>query len=309
MDAARKERIRACAKHQEGLFNRAQALAAGHTHDSIHRAVARGEYEVVHPNVYRIGGLPSSWEQLAMGAHLWAGEPSALSFTTAAAARGYVPKAEPIHISMTRRSKSPDPGIVVHCIDNCLPEQIEYLGHLPLTCEARTALDLAGIKHPKTDWVLDAGIRNGTPISAYALLLENHRMRGKRGVRRLGLKLEERDPTLAPTDSAMEDLALRLLRRAGLPPPRTQWPEVISSGRIRLDLAWPDRLYNMELDSAGWHGDLASMERDRFRDDELALKGWFVSRYTATRIRFQPDSFIATVRYHLATRPHFDVSA
>ena len=125
----------------------------------------------------------------------------------------------------------------------------------------------------------------------------------------MGLKLEERDPSLAPTDSDMEDLALRLIRRAGLPLPRTQWPERISSGRIRLDLAWPDRRYNMELDSAGWHLNLQSMERDRFRDDELGLKGWFVSRYTATRLRFQPDSFIATIRYHLETRPYFEVSA
>ena len=258
---------------------------------------------MVLPNVYRIGGAPPSWEQSAMGAHLWAGEPSALSFTSAAAARGYLPKTEPIHLSMTRHARSPDPRIVVHWIDECLPEQIEYLGHLPLTNEPRTALDLAGIGHPRTDWVLDAGIRNGTPISAYALLLDDHRMRGKRGVRRLGWKLEERDPTLAPTDSDMEDLAMRLLRRAGLPLPRTQWPETISTGRIRLDLAWPEHLYNMELDSAGWHLNLASMESDRLRDDELALKGWFVSRYTATRLRFQPDAFIATVRYHLNTRP------
>ena len=168
MDTDRLHRVRSCAKPQKGVFNRTQGLAAGHTPDSLHRALARGEYEMVLPNVYRIGGTPRSWEQSAMGAHLWAGEPSALSFTSAAAARGYLPKIEPIHLSMTRRSRSPGPGIVVHWIDECLPGQIEYLGHMPLTNEPRTALDLAGIGHPKTDWVLDAGIRNGTPISAYA---------------------------------------------------------------------------------------------------------------------------------------------
>ena len=97
---------------------------------------------------------------------------------------------------------------------------------------------------------------------------------------------------------------MRLLRRAGLPLPRTQWPETISTGRIRIDLAWPDSLYGMDLDSAGWHLNLASMESDRLRDDELGLKGWFISRYTATRLRFQPDKFVETVRYHLATRRH-----
>ncbi|MGH2753458.1 MAG: endonuclease domain-containing protein [Actinomycetota bacterium] len=299
----RNTKVRNCARPQQGLFNHCQAMAAGYTRDSLHRAVARGEYDVVLPRVYRIGGLEDSWERRALAAHLWAGEPSAISFASAAAARGHIPKTEPIHVSTTKNLTTPAPHIVVHRIDRCLKDQIESLGPLPLTTEARTTLDLAGIGHPKTDWVLDAGLRNGTPIAAYAILLDDRRMRGKRGVARLGRKLEERDPSLAPTESAMEDLAMRHLRRAGLELPRTQWPEMISTGPIRIDLAWPNKLFAVELDSAAWHLNLASLDADRARDAELGLKGWYVARFTATRLRFRPDSFIETVRYHLSTRP------
>jgi very-short-patch-repair endonuclease len=278
-------------------------MAAGDTRDSLRRAIGRGEYENFLPRVYRVNGVGGSWKQDAMGAHLWAGEPSALSFESAAAARGYLDENRPIHVSTTKTSLTPPDGIIVHRIDACLLDQIEYLGHLPLTSEARTALDLAGVGHPKTDWVLDAGLRNGTPLSEYALLLDDPQMWGKRGIARLGRKLEQRDPSLAPTDSDMEDLALRHLRRAGLELPRTQWPETISSGPIRIDLAWPDRKFGVELDSAAWHLNLKSLNMDRIRDEELGTKGWFILRITATRLRFRPDRFIAAVRYHLENRP------
>jgi very-short-patch-repair endonuclease len=296
--------IRDTARPQFGLFNHAQWIAAGHTRDALRHGIAKGEYESFLPRVYRINGVADSWRQEAMGAHLWAGEPSALSFETAAAARGYIAETRPIHVSTTKMSLTTPPSeIVVHRIDECLLEQIEYLGYLPLTNEPRTALDLAGAGHPKTDWVLDAGLRNGASLADYALLLDDPRMWGKRGVKRLGRKLEARDPSLAPTDSAMEDLAMRHLRRAGLELPRTQWPETISSGPIRIDLAWPDRRFGVELDSVAWHLNLRSLDSDRVRDEELGMKGWYIARFTATRLRFHPDRFLATVRYHLETRP------
>lgn len=238
-----------------------------------------------------------------MAAHLWASEPSALSFATSAQARGYLDKTEPIHISTTNNARTPAPWIVVHRNDSALPPEIVKAGALPLTSARRTVLDMAGIGHRKTEWVLDTAIRKKeTSIADIAFMLEERRMRGRRGVARLGRMIEARDPSLAPTDSEMEDLALGYLRAAGVELPRTQWPVTIPTGNVRLDLAWPDLMFQVELDSAAWHLTLEAEERDNLRDEQLGMLGWYIVRVTATRLVKDPVGFVEMVRHHVSTR-------
>ena len=112
--------------------------------------------------------------------------------------------------------------------------------------------------------------------------------------------LIERDPGLAPTDSEMEDLAMRLLKSVAIPVPETQWPEVISIGPIRIDLAYPAILFGIELDSVGWHLNRRSFEADRMRDAELSMKGWAIVRFTWSTLRFRPEAFMSVVRHRLS---------
>ncbi len=291
------------ARAQFGAFNHLQAIAAGHNNQSIHVRLQSGEWEAILRRVYRLGGTQSTWEQNAMAAHLAIGEPSALSFNTAAEVFGYLNRMPTIHISTTKASSAPESWVKVHRVDELLLPEIRRVGPLPVTSERRTVLDLAATNHGKIDWVLDACLRDGTPLRDFVLMLDDPLIRGRRGVARLTRKLIERDPTLAPSDSDMEDLAMRHLRKAGLELPQTQWPERISTGPIRLDLAWPDRLFAVELDSLGWHLNKGSFESDRLRDAELSMKGWLTARVTWATLRYEPERFIQLISYHLASRP------
>lgn len=301
--ARRDQRCRATAAAQLGLLNRTQALAAGHNNQSIHVKLRNGEWRRMLRRVYRLAGTAESWRQKALAAHLSVGERSALSFTTAAALRGYEGFARDgeIHISTTQSTTTPSPWIVLHRVDGCLLSEIEHLGSLPVTSARRTLLDLAGAGDRRAERALDAALRVAdTSVGDLALMLDDPRLSGRRGVARLGAMLVQRDPRLAPTDSDMEDLAIRLLRSAAIPLPQTQWPEMISTGPIRIDLAYPEIFFGIELDSAGWHLNRRSFEADRLRDAELSMKGWTILRFTWSTLCFKPEAFVSIVRQRVS---------
>src|SRR5256714_7015750 len=70
---------------QRGVLSRSQALEAGLGRGAIQHRLDSGEWQRLHPGVYRMRGAPPSWEQRLMAATLWAGPESAVSHRSAAA--------------------------------------------------------------------------------------------------------------------------------------------------------------------------------------------------------------------------------
>jgi hypothetical protein len=99
---------------------------------------------------------------------------------------------------------------------------------------------------------------------------------GCRGAGQVRSILEARGPAAAPTESGLEDLALRVLFEAGAPPPVRQYViHVPGRPPIRVDIAYPPptRLA-IEVDSALWHSDSESYRRDRAKWNLLTALGW-----------------------------------
>jgi very-short-patch-repair endonuclease len=235
-----------------------------------------------------------------MAAILFVGEESAVSHTTAAwklGFEGYLP--DPVHVS-TRRSRRPNGlPIKIHQVKVPRDEMVVVSG-ITITTVHRTLIDLASIGHPRVEKSLDEALRRRmTTLGDLWAMVDDTRRRGRSGVRRLKTLLVERTPEFALTDSDLEVLALRLLRKAGLPEPRCQFSINLPSGPIRIDLAYPEHRLGIELDGYAWHQGRGSFENDRRRDLELGLLGWRVLRFTKPMLEYRPDFFTSTVAAHL----------
>jgi hypothetical protein len=301
------ERSGRLASVQYGLINLTQLRALGFTRRQIHHRIATKRLIRVLPEVFKFGGAPESWEQDLMAAHLWAGDGSAASGRAAAKLWGFDGfRNAPIELSAIgcpRRLECPLPSgrpVIVHRVDDHLASEIMNTGNLPVTSPRKTVLDLGGMRHRRTEGVLDAALRRElTDVGQLWLLLEQEWMRGRRGVAVLRDLLVPRTEGRAPTDSEMEIRLRRLIDESGLPPPVHQFPFEISTGPIRMDLAYPERLIDIEADSLSWHWDREAFERDRRRDNELKALGWIVLRFTWAMIRYDRDYVVATIRAHL----------
>jgi very-short-patch-repair endonuclease len=99
-----------------------------------------------------------------------------------------------------------------------------------------------------------------------------------------------------PTESGLEDLALRELFRAGAPPPVRQY-EIVVPGRpaIRVDIAYPPIRLAIEVDSALWHSDSESYRRDRAKWNLLVALGWTLLILTDFDLHERPDLVVADV--------------
>jgi restriction endonuclease-like protein/putative AbiEi antitoxin of type IV toxin-antitoxin system len=295
---------------QHGVISLPQARAAGLGANDIAYRVAQGRLERELPRVLGFPGAPRGWDRSLMAALLWAGEGAAASHRAAARKWGFDGFSNsPVEISSTNhrgcwrlRLAGGEP-VIVHRVDGHLAPEIVCVGHHPVTSPRRTILDLAGRRHHRTESILDAALRRElTTVGQLWLLLEQEWMRGRRGVRILRDLLVDRTEGRAPSDSDLELRFRTLVDRAGLPPPVHQYPVELPGGVVHLDLAYPEAMLAIEVDSYTWHMDRKAFERDRRRDNELRALGWTVFRFTWAMIRFEPERVIDLVRGHLLRR-------
>ena len=94
------------------------------------------------------------------------------------------------------------------------------------------------------------------------------------------------------TDSDLERRFLRLVRRAGLPKPRTQ--DVVCG--LRVDFHWPELRLVVETDGLTYHRTPAQQARDRRRDQILAAAGLTPLRFTNAQVRREGASVMATLK-------------
>jgi very-short-patch-repair endonuclease len=295
------EALAALAGEQVGLFNLAQARAAGITPQELRTRLQRGGIVRVLPSVFCIAGCPRTWEMDAMAACLWAGEGSAASHGAAARLWGLPGFAHaPVEISALNGRRPKRLGFVVHRVDHYVVPEIVTVGAVPATSPRRTLLDVAGRRHPQTEPALDHCLRTDlTSLGRMWLLYDEEWTRGRRGIAILRDLLVERTGAEAPSQSGLEDMMWRLVRRSCLPVPRPQHHVAIGNEVIHVDFAYPEAHVAIELDGYAWHMDRASFERDRERDNALTALGWRVLRFTWAKLRWQPDYVADMIQAHL----------
>jgi very-short-patch-repair endonuclease len=296
------------AEVQHGIVTEAQLRAAGLDKRAIFRRVESGRLDRQLPGVFVVAGAPRTLDRDLMAAVSWAGDEAAASGHAAAWRWGFDKfDSPPIEISTTNRKhctglRLPDgTRIIVHRVDRHLVREIVRVGNIPVTSARRTVLDLAGMKHRRTESVVDAILRRGLhDIGDLWLYLDQEWMRGRRGVGILRDILIPRTEGRAPSDSNLELMMRRVLNRHGLPEPIHQYRVALPSGEIHVDIAYPHSMLAIEVDGYMWHMDRLAFEEDRRRDNELRALGWTVFRFTWAMLRFDSGRVAELVAQHLS---------
>src|SRR5690349_6966051 len=139
-------RVAHLAKRQHGPFRRDQLVDLGLEADAIDKRIARKQYEVVQPGVYKLAGVDLTRLGEASAAVL-AAEPDAfISRRTAARFRGANDRYDgPIEIAIKRHSSLRLDGVEIHEA-RLLPYETGTYRGVPCVAVPRLMLDLATVE-------------------------------------------------------------------------------------------------------------------------------------------------------------------
>jgi hypothetical protein len=242
------------ARGQHGRVSRAQLLAEGIDRRRIDRWLADGRLRTVHRGVYAVGHDAPSVLGNYMAAVLACGAGAVLSHRAAAyklvLVRGAAP---PPEVTVPTTAHRRHPGVVIHRVKALHVLDTADLDAIAITTVPRILLDLAP-RTPLKELIRlchEAWVRHDCgPDRIEACIARNPRKPGAGKLRRaLGS-----DVTL----SDLEDGFLELLKRHGLPRPRTN----IDLDGDKVDCHWPAHDLTIELVSYRYHATRHAFEHD-----------------------------------------------
>ena len=242
------------ARGQHGRVAWRQLVAAGIDRFTIQRWPADGRLRPMHRGVYAVGHVAPSTDADYIAAVLACGAGAVLSHRAAAyklaLLRGAPP---PPEVAVPTTAHRRRPGIVIHRVKALHVLDASTLDGIAITTVPRTLLDLAPttpLRH-LTRLCHEAWVRHECgPDRIEACIARNPHKPGAAKLRRaLGS-----DVTL----SALEDGFLELLKRHGLPLPRTN----IDHHGDKVDCHWPQHDLTVELLSFRYHATRHAFEVD-----------------------------------------------
>jgi hypothetical protein len=264
------------AERQQGHVARWQLLDMGVSPGTISSWLARGELVRVHQGVYALRYRRVEPVARAMAAVLACGPGAVLSHDSALALWGL--RRWPAMPEVTAARCVRRPGITAHRSTTLTPADTTRQLGVPVTRAARAITDIRPrlTERQFTRLANDARLQRVITGDEAKLLLGHDRN---------------------ATASGHEDDFQRFIERYGLPQPLT---EVWIGGR-RVDALWPEEKVIVEIDDYGTHGDPATFQSDRDRDNDHLDKGFVTRRLTVDR--FDADQAARLNRLILSRRP------
>ena len=299
-------RLSSVAIAQHSLLTLDDVINAGGSRSHARRRVDAGRWELFAPGVYRIAGVPWTYEATVHAAVLAAGPGAVASHRCAARLLGIgFARAEP-ELSVPRGRNHRPSGVLVHqSTDLDRAATVQACG-IPVTEPARTLLDLARYigPVPLRRAIEQARRTHDTTWTELIRCLADHARQGRHGIRRLRRVIAAGMSTEEVTDSDSELLGLTILRESTLPDPVLHHRVHDEDGDLlaELDYAWPDRLAALELDGVV-HLDPEVRRHDDARDHELRRRGWTIRRAWWEMPVRQPEAFLRLARDLLRDAP------
>ncbi len=293
------------AVRQHNLLTVAQAARIGGDRRLLNREVDAGRLVRLDRDIYRIAGVPLTWEANVLAAVLASGPGAVASFRTAACLwgiDGFGPGAPEISIPRGRRLRRA--GVRVHestDLDRC---RTVVRDRIPTTGLGRTLLDIGRyVTSPRLRLAVEWSRRNrALTWNQLAATLVAHARRGRPGVRRLREVIAADAARDEVTDSDFELMVMALLAEHGLPEPVLHL-RIFDGTRFvaEVDLAYPELHLAVELDGSV-HRQVEPWERDHVKLVELDALGWTVLPFTWRSYVERPDWLVARVRAALDRR-------
>jgi hypothetical protein len=293
------------ADRQHGVVALEQAVACGVTDAQIRHLLKTGRLMPVHRAVYRVPGSTRSLEQQAFAACLRAGPSAVASFEIAGGIWGIMEPADgvvDVTVPAERRLKAS--GLRVHRSRLLRPIDRTTKGVVPVTTPARTLVDLAGwLPEDRLTDASDAAFKKGLidPRRLVAYLDDGRVQRMRNSHVLLGIA---NDRLLHGTpESVLEDKAIRVLRRYGLPEPQRQYETMVRGRRVRFDLCYEEKRLVIELSGRGPHWGREVWQSDHDRHNATELTGWKRLEFTWFDITQRELWFVLNVADGLGLRP------
>lgn len=263
-------RLNELAQHQYGVVTRTQLLELGLRPSAIRYRVRSGRFRRLHRGVYALGPtMPARAREMA--AVLACGPKTLVADWNAGALWDLLPPREarfPVQVVTVGGWSIDRPGIRVRRVKRLHPSDRAEVGGIPVTGPTRTLLDLAVVAPPRDLERAIARAERERLVERDQLedLLACHG--GRRGAPALRAVLE-RAGGPALTRSEAEVRFLRLVRKARLPPPKTN----ARVGGYELDFLWREHGIAVEVDGYAFHSSRPRFEGDRRRAADLASRG------------------------------------
>jgi very-short-patch-repair endonuclease len=285
----------AIAAAQCGVFSRVQALSAGYSDKRIRHLLSVGTWLRCDRGIFRLAGIPLTFEMSAWAAALAAGPEAVLSHRVAGKLHRLdgTPAVVSFDISvpLARRPRNLPRAKIYRT--TLTSDDICRRNGFPVTSLSRTLVDLARTVPLDIGSHLIADALRAGRISVEALDRRMTALAGYVGIAQARRALDTADPRL---ESVLERELLLLLRRAGLAP-IAQYTVMMGGQFIaRVDLALPHIRLAIEADGYATHALRPGFERDRERAALLQLAGWSTLSFTAKQIHERPDWVVDVVR-------------
>jgi very-short-patch-repair endonuclease len=286
------------ASRQLALITVPQLHVAGVGRGGVRRRRENGSLHPMYRGVYLVGHPVPPPGALELGAVLACGKRTLVSHRSAAALFGLAaPPPDGVEVTVIARGCRSRAGLRVHQAETLATVDRGSCHGIPVTAPARTLIDYAAT----------AGYEEAERAiaEAFALkLLTEPRLTAaidraphRAGVAQVKAILgQEGGPSR--TRSGGERAMLRLIRAAGLPEPRTNYPVA----GFTADFCWPDERLIVEVDGHPFHSSRPAVERDHRRDLVHREAGYEVIRFTARQLEEAPFYVAAVIARALDRR-------
>lgn len=263
---------------QHGVFTGRHASDRTFTRNEIAYRAAAGLWERLYDDVFRLTGVPPTWEGDVLAA-CWAGGFRAVASRRSAAALHGLPggSRDLVEITCPRWRRARHDRLVVHETKVLDPFDMTLVGVIPVTTVTRTLLDLGAVCSPRlVELAVESALRRRlTTMPQLRATLARLGRSGRNGAGTLRSLVDARDIGSRPTESEMETLLLQALRAHGLPEPVRQHEVFWGSSFVaRVDAAYPAARVAIEYDSDQFHTGRVATAADSARRHRLIAAGY-----------------------------------
>ncbi|HUG08841.1 MAG TPA: DUF559 domain-containing protein [Acidimicrobiia bacterium] len=286
------EEVARYAREHHGLVDRDNAVQLGGSLHLVRHRLYTGRWDEIHPGVYYLNVTPATWRTEILASVMAAGPDAVVSHRTAAQLHGLDGVyGRPIDITVPYR-ESPEPeSVIMH--RSRRPLDATVVDAIRVTTVERTSLDLAAMFGDMAlERVVASALRKKlTTVEALDAHIGLRGGRGVAGTRRLRRVLAvvagDRSGSFAEVDLG------QLIRLAPIATPIQQLQIRFPQGdNAYPDFSWPDRMRIVEVDGLEAHSTHEQLEHDLHRQNRLMQLGWEIRRFSARRVRREPQEVI-----------------
>lgn len=278
-----------------GVIRRDDLMALGFTARMIEGRIRRGQFSILTRGVYKLAESNNPRDVLRTVLAVWPG--AVVSHDSAARLHGF-PYASSDRLVVSHHSRTTRlfPGVEVRRTHDMDGWHVTQADGIRVTTVARTVVDLAADRPPALiGRTVDRLVSDGrVELLEIESVVGAVARRGKPGITTMRKVLEVRSGA-DRSASMLERRGRDLIRAAGLPMPRSEYPIPWTVDR-RFDEAYPEFKIAIEWDSRKYHGQLSAFQADRARDRDAAIHGWRILRFTWDDVIHHPGRVVDALR-------------